>query len=515
MDMEDEVPVGNWEEFKEKGNNAFKTGALDTAIDYYTKGIDLKPDEAVLYSNRSASYLKKKDYSNAVADAKRAIELDKTFFKAYPRAHTALCNMGEFKEAQTLIQNALDSLSGAACSKEDLATLKKLQATAAEADAAYTKAKEMLTEGGQEGDVVRILGGSVANFPDCPALTFLYAEAKVVADPDDAQQKLTPFAYSHSTDTYYLYLRALTMYYRGQEGLKSAQSVLREILGMDPDYAKAAVLLKKIRQIDAKREQGNTAFKEKRSREAEEAYTSAVDLDPTNTRLNAILRGNRAAARMDLKDFKGALMDCDFSLKNGNTSAKLYARRSRINEQLGQFEDALRDMQEAAGTERSFEAELKQLKVRAKRALRKDYYKTLNLTTNESDLETIKRAYKKSCLQWHPDKWAHASEEEKEHAEKQFKEVGEAYGVLSDPQKKRMYDSGMMDNDVEGASSGPSPFGGGFGGGFGGNPYGQDDMAQMMNMFFRSQGGGFSFGGAPHGQRQRRGRGGMPPGFTF
>ena len=66
-----------------------------------------------------------------------------------------------------------------------------------------------------------------------------------------------------------------------------------------------------------------------------------------------------------------------------------------------------------------------------------DYYKTLGLEKdcNEND---IKCAYKKLAMKYHPDK----NIENKEEAEKKFKEISEAYEVLSDTQKKYEYDNG-------------------------------------------------------------------------
>jgi DnaJ-class molecular chaperone len=46
--------------------------------------------------------------------------------------------------------------------------------------------------------------------------------------------------------------------------------------------------------------------------------------------------------------------------------------------------------------------------------------------------EELKKAYKKQALRWHPDK-NNGSEEEKLHAEKMFKDIGEAFSILSDP----------------------------------------------------------------------------------
>ena len=45
-------------------------------------------------------------------------------------------------------------------------------------------------------------------------------------------------------------------------------------------------------------------------------------------------------------------------------------------------------------------------------------------------------------MKWHPDKHSSATEEERLEAEKKFKEIGEAFGILSDPKKKEMFDNG-------------------------------------------------------------------------
>lgn len=65
----------------------------------------------------------------------------------------------------------------------------------------------------------------------------------------------------------------------------------------------------------------------------------------------------------------------------------------------------------------------------------KDYYEILGVKTGASDIE-IKKAYRKLALRWHPDKNADKAE-----ADKKFKEIAEAYEVLSDPQKRRIFES--------------------------------------------------------------------------
>lgn len=63
----------------------------------------------------------------------------------------------------------------------------------------------------------------------------------------------------------------------------------------------------------------------------------------------------------------------------------------------------------------------------------KDYYKVLGLAKGATDDE-IKKAYRKMALKYHPDKNKEPS------AEAKFKDVAEAYDVLSDTKKKEIYD---------------------------------------------------------------------------
>jgi molecular chaperone DnaJ len=106
-----------------------------------------------------------------------------------------------------------------------------------------------------------------------------------------------------------------------------------------------------------------------------------------------------------------------------------------------------------------------------------DHYDTLGVSRDASP-EEIKKAYRKLARQLHPDVNPGAE------AEDRFKEVGRAYEVLSNPEKRQAYDLGV---DVNGA-------GGGFGPGFG--------FSDIFDTFF----GGGAAGGRGPVPRQRRGQ---------
>ena len=97
-------------------------------------------------------------------------------------------------------------------------------------------------------------------------------------------------------------------------------------------------------------------------------------------------------------------------------------------------------------------------------ASKADYYDILGVDKNATSDE-IKKAYRKQALEWHPDK----HKDQKEAAEKRFKEINEAYQVLSDSQKRSAYD--QYGHQAFAPGRGRSGGGQGFDGGF--NPFGQ------------------------------------------
>ena len=109
---------------------------------------------------------------------------------------------------------------------------------------------------------------------------------------------------------------------------------------------------------------------------------------------------------------------------------------------------------------------------------KRDYYEVLGVEKTAS-AEEIKKAYRKSAMKYHPDR----NPGDKE-AEEKFKELGEAYEVLSDQEKRSRYDQfGFAGVDPNYGGGG-----GGFGGGFGGFG-GFGDLGDIFGEFFGGGGG--------------------------
>lgn len=115
----------------------------------------------------------------------------------------------------------------------------------------------------------------------------------------------------------------------------------------------------------------------------------------------------------------------------------------------------------------------------------KDYYKVLGVGRSATQDE-IKKAYHKLAIKYHPDK-----NPGDKAAEEKFKEISEAYEVLSNAESRKKYDElGANWKQYENAGFGGR---GGFQG-FGGQGFGASGFSEFFERFFGGRGGGFDFG---------------------
>jgi len=287
-----------------------------------------------------------------------------------------------------------------------------------------------------------------------------------------------------------LYLRGLGLLYTN-----NTQGAIRHFtnaLGLDPDNSIYRGALKKVKLFESKKKEGNDTFSAGHAEEAYNLYTECLDINPDNDAVNSIIYCNRAAAAMKLKKYEEAVGDCTKTIELDPNYLKAYIRRGSCYMTLEKYEEAVRDYEKAQQLDREnteVARGLREAKLELKKSKRKDYYKILGILKNADDHE-IKQAYRKAALKWHPDKNTE-TEETKKKAEVMFKDVGEAYAVLSDPKKRRRYDSGEDLQEMEGGMGGMDV-----------------DINQIFNMFFSGGGG---MGGMPGGGR----RGHAPGGFDF
>ncbi|XP_076624457.1 tetratricopeptide repeat protein 2 [Colletes latitarsis] len=452
----------------------------DMALIKYNEIIDICPKSPIYYGNRTACYMMLGKFQDALNDAKKCIELDMKFIKAYRRAIQCSLILGDIVQAQTILTKLLEIDPDNKVIVAEKKKLQYLQNFLKDADAAY-KAKDFRK-------VVYCMDRCCDISTSCPrfklskaeCLAFLgrYQEAQEIANNILHIDKQNPDA---------LYVRGMCLYF--QDDIGRAFAHFQQVLRLAPDHVKALEIYKRAKNLKKKKNEGNAAYKMEQYQEAYKLYTEALTIDPQNIVTNAKLHFNKATVATKLGLLSESVAECTEALKLDNNYLKALLRRAASYMELKKYEDAIHDLEKAYKMDKSRDNKrlLMEAKLALKISMRKDYYKILGIDKNAST-DDIKKAYRKRAMVHHPDRHPNATEGEKKEQEKKFKDVGEAYEILSDPKKRSRYDNGhdVIDGD----------------GGF------QDIDPNAVYQTFFNQHNGYQFhtGGYP---------GAFPSGFTF
>ncbi|KAI0429687.1 hypothetical protein F5Y09DRAFT_254384 [Xylaria sp. FL1042] len=488
------------ENYKSLGNKSFKERQYKKAIKEYSQAIELMPDSPTYLSNRAAAYMSDGQYDAALEDCSRAVDLDPQNPKFLLRLARIYTNLGRPDEAMTTFSRIQPppSTKDTAAAKEMQHHMKAAQDALNSGTSgsmvlhAIDQAEKLLAPGAVRPRKWQLMRGNA------------YLKMGGVNSLGEAQNVAMSLLRQNSQDPEALVLRGRALYAQGDND-KAIQH-FRKALSGDPDFRDAVKWLRTVQKLDRMKEEGNAEYKAGHWQAAFDKYTAALDVDPSNRGTNSKLLQNRALCRLKMKDYDEAVADCDRATALDPSYIK--ARKTKANA-LGQaekWEDAVREwkkIQELDPEDRTIVKEIRKAELELKKSQRKDYYKILGVTKDADDA-AIKKAYRKLAIIHHPDK-----NRDDEGAAERFKDIGEAYETLSDPQKRARYDSGEDLID-------PSEM---FGGG-GGMPGGIDPeiLFSMMNGGASfGGGGGFPGGGFPGGGfgggRQRAQ--GFPGGFHF
>ncbi|KAK2575107.1 hypothetical protein KPH14_008833 [Odynerus spinipes] len=442
MDVEKTIIEDMAEEKKEIANQYYSLKQYKKALNGYNEVIAMCSNVPRYYGNRAACYMMLGLYRNALADAKKCIELDPMFLKAYIRVIKCSLILGDIIEAETYISKLLeldpDNKTIAAEQKD----LEYVQKYLKDADAAYA-AKDFRK-------VVYCMDRCCDISTSCTRFKLTKAECLAfLGRYEESQDIANDVLHIDKQNADAIYIRGMCLYF--EDNVDRAFAHFQQVLRLAPDHVKALDIYKKAKALKKKKEDGNAAFKMKRYQEAYDLFTEALTIDPQNVMANAKLHFNKAIAAVKLGRTSESIIECTEALKIDEKYLKALLRRGMSYQELNEYEEAVRDFEKACKIDNSRENKryLLGAKMALKRSKRKDYYKILGIDKNAST-DDIKKAYRKRAMVHHPDRHANATEGEKKEQEKKFKEVGEAYGILSDPKKRSRYDSGHDMDDSDG-----------------------------------------------------------------
>lgn len=400
----------------------------------YSDAISLCPDNASYYGNRAACQMMLCDYKAALDDARKAVQIDPQFSKGYIRVAKCCLIMGDLTGTEQAIKRFLELDPTNLALKQEIQNLKYLRDTEEKALSCYQK-DDFRT-------CVFHMDMALKVATACKRYQLLKAEClALLGRITEANDIAITIMQRDSSNADAIYVRGLTLYYG--DNLDKGILHFERTLMLDPDHQKAKKMRQKSKSLKDKKEKGNELFKACKYREALAMYNEALAIDPLNKDTNSKLYYNRALVNTKLGNLNDAVNDCTAALDINERYMKALLKRAKCLSDLEKYDDAVRDYETALKLEKTTEIKnlLREAKIALKRSKRKDYYKILGVSKTASDDE-IKKAYRKRALIHHPDRHSNAPDSEKKEQEIKFKEVGEAYAVLSDATKKSRYDNG-------------------------------------------------------------------------
>lgn len=222
-----------------------------------------------------------------------------------------------------------------------------------------------------------------------------------------------------------------------------ARASLKEAMRLSGgDHAPSEDLSDSLRSSEKNKELGNTAFQQRDWKVALQHYDVAIQMDRKrfDAEFSASLHCNRSAARSKLGQTVRALEDVTSALAITPNYTKALFRRAMLYMELERYQAASHDFDRVGELAPNFVG----LGVNRTRARRwaaqpppRNHYAVLGCGF-DATASDIKKAYRAAALKWHPDK---NIDEKREIAERRFKDVQEAFEVLSDPERRREFDN--------------------------------------------------------------------------
>ncbi|KXZ44221.1 hypothetical protein GPECTOR_71g582 [Gonium pectorale] len=432
------------------GDTAFANSEFSSAVRHYTAALDQQSTVPLLYTKRAAAYLSLKSLSQALRDLNKAVELDSSFVQAsgylnrgklqrqmcnYDAAEQDFARVLELKPGQKVADQELKRVQAARM------RLQVLEAAAEEALAAHAAGDTDIGASMRRAEQVQpSLDALYEESPDCLKAQLLEAKVQFAATQYEQVIAITGrIVKADDRQLEALVLRGRAYFYTADHDM--AKRHFGEALKYDPDHGEARKFFNKVKEYDRKRSRAERALEAQDWAEAETNFIEALHVDRDHRRGNDGLWFGLCRARAALGRHDTAVSDCAnvLVLAPEHREAKLLLVRTLL--QAGRFDEAQVKAREYLH-QHQHDGEFHELAREAERQLkvskRKDYYKILGLDKSAGDRE-IKRAYRELAKKYHPDK---VSADERAAAEAQFREVAEAYEVLTDETKRRLYDAG-------------------------------------------------------------------------
>lgn len=402
-----------------RGTVYFALGKAKFALNDFTRVLELKPDFTAARYQRGSVYMKLGEYDLAELDLYYVLQVDPSHQDAYhihSRVHPA-------REQVIYVNNAL--------AYNDHAQAITLITQLLELSPWSRQFREL------RADSYIAMGDILSAISDLRSVNRLTQD---------------------STDGYYKISNLLYQLGHASDSLKE----IRECLKLDPEHKDCFPFYKKLKKV----EKGLSNAQEYLESQEYEECIDSVDRALKHERdvPMIIFSGKQLSCTCHLKagKYEEGIADCTEALELHKDPGVLCDRAEAYLESE-MYDDAIHDYQAALEidehSQRAREG-IEKAKGRQKQSERRDYYKILGVARTATKQEIVK-AYRKAAQKWHPD--AYTDGAQKKMAQKKFIDVAAAKEVLTDPEKRKLFDMGEDPLDPEaghggGFRNGQNPF---------------------------------------------------------
>lgn len=469
------------------GNAHFKARRYEEANRCYSEALHVEPGNAVLLSNRAAARMMLADWLGSYEDAAAAVRRDPSSARASERCARSLLLLGRLSQgaefcAATVQRVGQEGMQAQAARwRPFLATsqrISKYLTAVQEVESALADSGSIIQEQadalvGKAAEMLGALAGTESSSPWGRRLRLARIRAQLLPPPGAAPPSSPPSGGQELAAACSVEARrrrvaealeeATRLVAEEGEGANGAgaealhwlarcqlaaglrhgarKSLKEAIRAGSGEHGPSEELLDALRCAEGEREHGNVAFQRQDWLLAQTHYDAALQADwrRADPELCALLLCNRGAARHKAGDAAAALHDVTQALAIAPSYSKAFFRRGILHMELERYHAAADDFSAVARLTPDFvglSIYLAYARRWARRPPPRNYYAVLGVPLAAGPAE-LKRAYRTLALKWHPDKNPGRSVE----AEHRFREVKEAFEVLSDPRRRRLLDA--------------------------------------------------------------------------
>jgi len=424
---------------------------FEDAVSYYNQAIKIEPESGSNYYKLYRVHNRMRKYEFALQDITHALEHDPHQLKYRFYMAKLLVNLGRCDAARAQYK-AIQSLNAKTSGELNADEFNVAFREAHECDEHVKAATNAFKK--KDYRVAKMhFGKALSYMEEAPDLLFMKAQCQYhLGDYFGAVSDTGKILKAHSQNIEAYQLRGEAYFRTGEHDV--AVQHFREGLKLDPEHKGCKAGHKFVKSIMKKEKRGDDAKKAGKHKEAVDYWWQAINIDETHrafarpTLLKIITSCTASGDHEDAIKYAGSHVEEEESLEGLFALGDALMGGEKFQEAVNTFQKAMEF--EPNGREQETRAKLQKAEIALKQSKEKNYYKILGVKRT-ADKKTIKAAYRKQALEWHPDK-----NEDKEKAEQMFQDISESYEVLSDNELRAKYDRGedVFDNQGGGGGGG-------------------------------------------------------------